>query len=42
MPVLAFVGGSHCTPRTAEKLMDAGARALFDDMTELPSLLATL
>ncbi len=42
MPVLAFVGGSHCTPRTAEKLMDAGASTLFDDMTELPRLLEKL
>lgn len=42
MPVLAFVGGSHCTPRTAEKLTNAGASTLFDDMTELPGLLETL
>ena len=42
MPVLAFVGGSHCTPRTAEKLMAAGASTLFDDMTELPRLLETI
>ncbi|MCP5085093.1 MAG: HAD family phosphatase [Alphaproteobacteria bacterium] len=42
MPVLAFVGGSHCTSRTAEKLMDAGARTLFDDMAQLPRLLETL
>ena len=39
MPVLAFVGGSHCTPRTSEKLMNAGAHRLFDDMSELPGLL---
>ncbi len=39
MPVLGFVGGSHCTPRTGGKLMDAGARAVFDDMRDLPGLL---
>lgn len=39
MPVLAFVGGSHCTPRTSEKLLAAGAQHLFDDMSELPGLL---
>ncbi len=41
MPVLGFVGGSHCTAKTGSKLMDAGALALFGDMRDLPSLLET-
>ncbi|MEM8646508.1 MAG: HAD-IA family hydrolase [Pseudomonadota bacterium] len=42
MPVLGFVGGTHCTPRTGEKLMSAGASRLFDDMSALPELLDRL
>ncbi len=42
MPVLAFVGGTHCTPRTSEKLKAAGALDVFDDMRELPKLLEGL
>ena len=36
MTVLGFHGGSHCQPGHAEKLRDAGAAAVFDDMQQLP------
>ncbi len=42
IPVLGFVGGTHCTARTGEKLMSAGAIRLFDDMRQLPELLELL
>ncbi|MEM8686154.1 MAG: HAD-IA family hydrolase [Pseudomonadota bacterium] len=42
MPVLGFVGGTHCTPRTSEKLTSAGAMRLFDEMSDLPDLLERL
>ncbi|HEX3860796.1 MAG TPA: HAD family hydrolase [Stellaceae bacterium] len=41
MTVLGFHGGSHCLPGHAEKLRAAGATATFDDMRELPALIAT-
>lgn len=42
MPVLGFVGGSHCDEAHAERLLGAGARSVFADMTELPLLLQKL
>lgn len=42
MPVLGFVGGSHCTPQAGDKLKDAGAWAVFDHMADLPRMLETL
>lgn len=39
MRVLGFAGASHCGPGYAERLRDAGAVAVFDDMTALPALL---
>lgn len=42
MPVLGFVGGSHCDEGHAERLLSAGARSVFADMTELPLLLQKL
>ena len=42
MPVLGFVGGSHCDEAHAERLLGAGARSVFADMTELPLLLHKL
>jgi HAD superfamily hydrolase (TIGR01509 family) len=38
MTVLGFHGGSHCQPGHADKLRDAGAAVLFDDMRQLPEL----
>ena len=40
MTVLGFHGGSHCTAGHAEMLRAAGAAATFDDMQELPDLIA--
>ncbi len=39
MTVLGFHGGSHCGPGYADRLLDAGATAVFDDMRELPDLM---
>ena len=39
MTVLGFHGGSHCLPGHGEKLRDAGAALLFDDMRQLPDLI---
>ena len=38
MTVLGFHGGSHCQPGHADKLRDAGAAVVFDDMRQLPEL----
>ncbi|MBU6458030.1 MAG: HAD family hydrolase [Bradyrhizobium sp.] len=40
MTVLGFHGGSHCLPGHAGKLRAAGAAATFDDMRQLPGLVA--
>jgi HAD superfamily hydrolase (TIGR01509 family) len=40
MTVLGFHGGSHCTPGHAAMLRKAGAAATFDDMRQLPGLIA--
>jgi HAD superfamily hydrolase (TIGR01509 family) len=40
MAVLGFHGGSHCTPGHAAALRAAGAHETFDDMRELPGLIA--
>jgi HAD superfamily hydrolase (TIGR01509 family) len=40
MTVLGFHGGSHCTPGHAAMLRKAGAAATFDDMRQLPALIA--
>lgn len=40
MRVIGFVGGSHCPPGHAEKLMEAGAMRTFSHMTTLPKILA--
>jgi HAD superfamily hydrolase (TIGR01509 family) len=40
MAVLGFHGGSHCLPSHAEKLRAAGAIVTFDDMRQLPGLIA--
>ena len=42
MTVLGFFGGSHCTPGHAELLHAAGAAVTFDDMRQLPELVARL
>ncbi|NOJ39632.1 HAD family hydrolase [Bradyrhizobium australiense] len=40
MTVLGFHGGSHCRQGYGEKLHDAGAAVIFDDMRRLPDLIA--
>lgn len=40
MTVLGFHGGSHCHPATAAALRAAGADTVFDDMRQLPALVA--
>jgi HAD superfamily hydrolase (TIGR01509 family) len=40
MTVLGFYGGSHCTPTHAAMLTAAGAHETFDDMRQLPALIA--
>jgi HAD superfamily hydrolase (TIGR01509 family) len=42
MAVLGFHGGAHCSPATAAALAEAGATTTFDDMRELPGLIAEL
>ena len=42
MAVLGFHGGSHCLEDYGTKLRDAGATATFDDMAQLPELIARL
>ncbi len=40
MAVLGFYGGSHCREGYAETLRAAGAAMTFDDMRQLPALIA--
>jgi HAD superfamily hydrolase (TIGR01509 family) len=42
MTVLGFHGGSHCTPQHAAALRAAGAHETFDDMRQLPALIARI
>jgi HAD superfamily hydrolase (TIGR01509 family) len=42
MTVLGFHGGSHCTTGHAELLRAAGASVTFDDMRQLPDLIAQI
>jgi beta-phosphoglucomutase-like phosphatase (HAD superfamily) len=42
MTVLGFHGGSHCTPGHAAMLRRAGADLTFDDMRQLPDLIAQI
>jgi HAD superfamily hydrolase (TIGR01509 family) len=42
MTVLGFHGGSHCRPGYGEELRAAGALLTFDDMRQLPSLIAQI
>jgi HAD superfamily hydrolase (TIGR01509 family) len=42
MTVLGFHGGSHCRPGYADTLRAAGAIVTFDDMRQLPGLIAQL
>lgn len=42
MRVLGFTGVAHDRHGMAQKLKDAGAELVFDDMRELPSLIAAL
>jgi beta-phosphoglucomutase-like phosphatase (HAD superfamily) len=40
MTVLGFHGGSHCPPGHADTLRAAGAIMTFEDMRQLPDLIA--
>jgi HAD superfamily hydrolase (TIGR01509 family) len=40
MTVLGYHGGGHCSPATAAALRAVGAHAVFDDMRQLPDLVA--
>ena len=40
MRVIGFTGGSHCGSGHAEKLIEAGASAVFSDMRKLASMVA--
>jgi HAD superfamily hydrolase (TIGR01509 family) len=42
MTVLGFHGGSHCRPGYADTLRAAGAAMTFDDMRQLPGLIAQI
>jgi HAD superfamily hydrolase (TIGR01509 family) len=42
MTVLGFHGGSHCRPGYADTLRAAGAATTFDDMRQLPGLIAEI
>lgn len=42
MAVLGFYGGSHCQAGYAETLQAAGAATTFDDMRQLPALIARI
>jgi len=42
MTVLGFHGGSHCRPGYGDGLRAAGATAVFDDMRQLPDLIAQM
>jgi HAD superfamily hydrolase (TIGR01509 family) len=42
MTVLGFHGGSHCRPGYADTLRAAGAIVTFDDMRQLPDLIAQI
>jgi len=42
MTVLGFHGGSHCRPGYGETLRAAGAALTFDDMRQLPDLIAQI
>ena len=42
MTVLGFHGGSHCRPGYGGGLRAAGAAAVFDDMRQLPGLIARI
>jgi HAD superfamily hydrolase (TIGR01509 family) len=40
MRVIGFTGGGHCRPGHAERLRNAGASAVCDDMRSLPALVS--
>lgn len=42
MRSLGFTGGSHCKEGHAERLRDAGALRVFDDMSELADIIGSL
>ncbi len=42
MTVLGFHGGSHCRPGYSDTLRAAGAAMTFDDMRQLPDLIAQI
>jgi HAD superfamily hydrolase (TIGR01509 family) len=42
MTVFGYHGGSHCSPASAEGLRAVGATLVFDDMRQLPGLIAAV
>ena len=40
MRVIGFIGGSHCGPHQARRLLDAGAARVISHMRELPALIS--
>jgi hypothetical protein len=42
MPVLGYHAGSHCQEGYGQQLHDAGAAMIFDDMRQLPDLIARI
>jgi HAD superfamily hydrolase (TIGR01509 family) len=42
MPVLGFVGGTHCDAGHGDRLLKAGALSVFAEMAQLPALLQAL
>jgi beta-phosphoglucomutase-like phosphatase (HAD superfamily) len=40
MAVLGFIGGGHASDAQIDRLHAAGARSVFDDMRQLPELVA--
>lgn len=42
MPVMGFVGGSHCSKGHGDALIEAGAANVFDDFKDLPAMIEAL
>lgn len=41
MPVWGFIGGGHCTSSSSQRLKEAGADLIFQEMQQLPNLIET-
>ncbi|MCJ8323159.1 MAG: HAD-IA family hydrolase [Rhizobiales bacterium] len=40
MPVIGYHGASHCYAGYEQKLLDAGAQMLFDDLADIPNIIS--